>query len=568
MFSLKKYFKKYIWLFLLCLAFLTGEALCDLLQPRFMANIVDDGIARNDMSAVFRLGGFMLLIAGVGAVCALSRNYLASTVSQKFASALRSDLFQKIIHLSLSDIDRFDRGSLITRLTNDVTQIQQFANGLMRIFFKAPVMCIGSIVMMITLYPSVSTVILVMVPVILFLIYLSIKIGYRYFYRVQLAVDRMNSVVREFLSGIRVVRAFHNVSAEKKRFLAANEEMADSQTKAMQVMAFFSPAIALTVNLSIVAILWLSGFRFQAVEVGKVMAAVNYMTQMLHAFGMISNIFNIFVRANASYTRIQEVLTTGDAICANQKDAVFSIEKGGIAFQNVSFSYHKKAQRKALDHISFTANPGETIGIIGSTGSGKTTLANLMMGFYQPDEGDIRIGGQSQKEISQRLLRENISFVPQKNLLFTGTIAENIRWGKENASEEGLKTAARIACADSFIEKQPRGYGTMIGQGGVNLSGGQKQRLAIARAVIRNTDILILDDCTSAVDANTEKKIRRSIREYQKDAIRFIISQRIISVMNADKILVLHDGKIAGQGTHANLLASCEIYQAIYHSQI
>ena len=344
--------------------------------------------------------------------------------------------------------------------------------------------------------------------------------------------------------------------------------MADSQTKAMQVMAFFSPAIALTVNLSIVAVLWLSGFRFQAVEVGKVMAAVNYMTQMLHAFGMISNIFNIFVRANASYTRIQEVLTTDDSFRPNPERALSAAVKNGVIFQDVSFSYHKKAQRKALEHVSFSANPGETIGIIGSTGSGKTTIANLLMGFYLPDEGGIWIDGQNQAEIPQKLLRETISFVPQKSLLFSGTIADNIRWGKENAAEEELETAARIAQADSFIEKQPAGYRTVLGQGGVNLSGGQKQRLAIARAVIKNAKILILDDCTSAVDANTEKEIRRSIREYQTDAIRFIISQRIISVMHADKILVMHDGKLVGQGSHQELLASCEMYQAICRSQI
>ncbi len=565
---MKKYIKQYIFFFVLCLCFLTAEAFCDLLQPRYLASIVDDGIATNHMATVWRLGAYMLGIAAAGAVCALMRNYLASTVSQKFAKSLRSDLFRKIIHLSLSDIDHFDRGSLITRLTNDVTQVQLFANGLMRIFFKAPIMCIGSICMMLSLYPSVATIILILVPLILFLIYLSIKIGYQYFYRVQLAVDKVNSVVREFLSGIRVVRAFHNFSTEKKRFMEANEEMATSQTKAMQVMAFFSPAIAFSVNCSTVAILWFSGYQSETADVGKVMACVNYMTQMLHAFGMISHLFSIFVRANASYQRIREVLFNQSAADEHRESISQEIGENSIVFRNVSFSYHKASGRKALDQISFSAHSGQTIGIIGSTGSGKTTVANLILGFYAPDEGEIFLGKSNLKDIPPKQLRQKIAYVPQKNLLFSGTIAQNIRWGNDQADDAAVKAAAAIAHADRFICKQPQGYEAVLGQGGVNLSGGQKQRLSIARAVIKNADILILDDCTSAVDANTERDIRNAIREYKQDAIRFIISQRIISVMNADKILVMHDGKIVGQGTHQELLETCKIYQDICHSQI
>ncbi len=564
---MKKYVKQYIFFFLLCLCFLTAEAFCDLLQPRYMAKIVDEGIAANHMATVLQLGAWMLGIAAAGAVCALARNYLASTVSQKFAKSLRSDLFRKIIHLSLSDIDHFDRGSLITRLTNDVTQVQMFANGLMRIFFKAPVICIGSICMMLSLYPSVDTIILILVPLILFLIYLSIRIGYQYFYRVQLAVDKVNSVVREFLSGIRVVRAFHNFETEKKRFMDANEEMASSQAKAMQVMAFFFPAIAFCVNCSTAAILWFSGYQPETADVGKVMACINYMTQMLHSFGMISHLFSIFVRANASYQRIQEVLSAR-SVAENNTPLPEQTGENSIVFRDVSFSYHQSSDRKALDHISFCAHKGETIGIIGSTGSGKTTVASLMLGFYVPDEGEILFGDTNITQIPPKQLRQKIAYVPQKNLLFSGTIAQNIRWGNELADDAAMEAAAAIAHADRFIRQQPQGYQSVLGQGGVNLSGGQKQRLSIARAVIKNADILILDDCTSAVDATTERDIRNAIREYKQDAIRFIISQRIISVMNADKILVMHDGKIVGQGTHQELLKTCTIYQDICHSQM
>ena len=564
---LKKYVRKYIKLFLCAVFFLAFEATCDLLQPTIMSNIVDIGIAKKDMTFVLKMAGVMLLITGLGAVAAIVRNNISSRVSQRFGTELRGDLYKKIQTLSYESVDKFETASLVTRLTNDVTQTQNFVNGMMRIFVKAPLLCIGSIVMAVFLNPKTSLILLIIVPTIVFIIYLNTRIGFPYFKKVQKAIDKVNGVTREYLSGVRVIKAFNRADYEEKRFERSNETLAQTQTIAMKVMAIFSPATTLTVNIGIIAVLWLSGIQINqgSLQVGKVIAFINYMMQISNSLMMISMVFTMFVRARASAERIGEVINVEDTI----KKATNPLEpekNASIKFENVSFAYNDTGE-PVLKDISFTCCSGQTVGIIGTTGSGKTSIVNLIPRFYDVTKGMVLVNGVDVRELDEHRLRETIAVVPQKSTLFTGSILDNLRWGRENATLIEARAASEAAQADSFVTAFPEGYLTVLGQGGVNLSGGQKQRLSIARALIKKPDILILDDCTSAVDVITEAKIRASLREYSKELICLIIAQRISSVMGADLILVLDNGQITGHGTHTELLENCDIYRDIYTSQ-
>lgn len=567
---LKQYIDKYWKPFLTAVGFLTFETACDLLQPTIMSKIVDVGVAQKDMHYVLRLGGIMLLVTAFGALAATGRNIISSRVSQKFGAELRLDLFKKIQGFSFQNIDKFEGASLVTRLTNDVNQVQIFVNGLMRIFVKAPLLCIGSLIMATRLNPGMSWILLIIVPVVSLIIFINMKVGYPFFIKVQKALDKVNGVIREYLSGVRVVKAFNSFDYEVKRFGKSNEDLAKVSTTAMRVMAIFSPGITLTVNLGIVAILWLGGIKVNSGEtqVGQIIAFINYMTQILFSLMMISFVFTMFVRARASAERIEEVFNEENTMKIKEgKEEDYHIS-GRIDFNNVSFSYEGAKGDPVLKNITFTCMPGETVGIIGSTGSGKTSLINLIPRFYDASQGTVKVGGIDVKEMPIKVLRENIAIVPQKSVLFTGTVAENIRWGKENATLEEVERAAEIADAHEFIKNMPEGYNTMVGQGGVNFSGGQKQRLSIARAVIKNPKILILDDSTSAVDTATESRIREALKKYSHSLSTIIIAQKISSVMEADKIIVLDNGEIAGMGTHDYLMDSCSIYQEIYKSQV
>lgn len=596
---IRKYIKNYWKLYLLALIFLAIEAFCDLMQPTIMSDIIDIGVTSKDLNYVLYRGGRMLAVAAAGAVAAISRNIISSNVSQKFGCELRSDLFRKIQFFSFDNIDKFEPASLITRLTNDVTQVQHFVHGTMRIFVKAPILCIGSFIMAWTLNPRMTIVLVAVVPIIAALIILSAKIGYPLFTKVQNAIDNVNAVTREYLSGVRVVKAFNRFDYEKERFEESNRQLTSLSTTTMRVMSVFGPGMSLTVNVGIVAVLWLGGrwVNYGEMQVGKVIAFINYMTQLLHSLMMISFVFNMFVRAKASTSRIKEVFSQENTIpehilgtisqpvqditsqqTSQQHSETISqtdvsrqdIGTGMVEFDNVYFSYKNGAGEPVIKGISFTCMPGETIGIIGSTGSGKTTLVNLIPRFYDVSSGVVKIDGADVRYYSTQDLRDKIAIVPQKTILFTGTIAENIRWGKEDATIEEVKEAAMAAQAHDFISAAPEGYDTLLGQGGVNLSGGQKQRISIARALIRNPEILILDDCTSAVDVATEAAIRTALKERSEKypCSVFVIAQRITSVMGADKILVLEDGALAGMGTHHELLSSCRVYQDIYRSQI
>lgn len=559
------YIKKHIGMFLIAVVFLTIETFADLLQPTFMSYIVDRGVKGQEMGMILRYGLIMLGITAMGAVGAVVRNIYASRTSQLIGKEIRLAIYEKVQTLSYENIDRLQPASIITRITNDVTQMQNFINGTMRIMLKAPVTCIGAVVLIIFQMPDLLPLMLVILVCAGLLIYGNMKLGYPRFDRMQQKLDGLNRTSREFLSAIRVVKAFRAEEQEREKFEDASGQLAEAGISSMRVMAVFGPLINLTVNVGIVVMLWLSGWEMTG-EIGRLMACVNYMTQVLFALGMVSNILNSAVRAVASSARVQEVLNEAPA----QQEAASlqeRIAEGSVIFRQVYFSYAGTA-RPALQEISFSIKEGETVGIIGPTGSGKSTLVNLVPRFYDAVQGQVLVGECDVTKVSVDRLRKMIAVVPQKALLFTGTIQENLRWGNKLASMEEIRQTAKAACADEFVMGLPEGYDTKLGQGGVNLSGGQKQRLSIVRALLRKPRILILDDCTSALDATTEAQVLSGIRKESAGMTVLLVSQRISTVMKADHILCMEDGKICGFGSHADLMAGCEPYKTIYRSQI
>ena len=567
------YLKRHIVIFFISTAFLTLEAVADLMQPTYMSYIVDEGVANADVSRILKYGGIMLGIALFGALCAVMRNHFASRTSQTIGKEIRHDIYHNVQQLSLENIDKLQPASIITRITNDVTQIQDFINSIMRIMIKAPITGIGAVVLIIIQTPKQAPIMIVIILVAVLLIIANILVGYPRFGKVQKKLDKLNGVSREFLSSVRVVKAFRAEDKETEKFDDASDALAAANTSALRAMAMFAPLINLTVNFGIVLLLFISKNQ-NASDIGRLMASVNYMGQVLFALAFISNVINNAVRALASSERIKEVLDEKPVQkkAANPKRPEI---KGNIEFKNVSFAY-AGASRDALHNITFSASPGETIGIIGPTGSGKSSLVNLLPRFYDVTEGEILVDGENVNEIDEELLRSRVALVAQKALLFSGTIMENLSWGLERKtghelSEEDKKRiyrATEIACAEEFIENTKDKYDTLLGQGGVNLSGGQKQRLSLARALIREPGILILDDCTSALDANTESKVLKGLNEMDTKATVLLISQRISTVMRADKILCLNNGEVQGFGTHAELMQSCQTYREIYESQI
>ena len=559
-----RYVRRHLGMFLTAIFFLTIETLADLLQPTFMSFIVDEGVAKRDVRQILFYGGIMLGIAALGAFGAVMRNIYASRTSQLIGKEMRMEIYEKVQTLSFENIDRLQPSSIITRITNDVTQIQNFLNGCMRIMMKAPITCVGAIVLIIVQTPQQLPMIVVILLISAFLIAGNMKLGYPRFGILQRKLDRLNAVSREFLSSIRVVQAFRAEEREEEKFADAAGDFAQAGVSAMRIMAVFGPFINLTVNLGIVVLLWISQTD-NGGEIGRLMASVNYMTQVLFSLGMVSNILNMAVRALASSARVEEVLKEKPAQELPERGAGPADIRGQVTFERVSFTY-ASTSRPAVEDVSFQAEAGETIGIIGPTGSGKSTLMDLVPRFYDATSGRVKIDGTDVREIDPGRLRRAIAVVPQKALLFSGSILENLRWGDERASEEDVKKAACIACADEFVSAFPNGYETDLSQGGVNLSGGQKQRLSIARALVRKPRIL--DDCTSALDANTEARVLQGIRQETANMTVLLISQRISTVMRADRILCLEDGRVKGFGSHQELLEQCAVYRAIYESQI
>lgn len=574
---IKRYGPKYWIMFVVTLIFLILEAFSDMLQPTLMSYIVDRGIRYQDRDQILFYGLMMIGVALFGAVNALLRNYLSSQVAFRLGRQMREDLFTHVLGFSHVNQDKFDSATLLTRMTNDVAQVQNFTNGMMRVFLKAPILGIGSIIMVARLHPSLLKVYAVLLPTVVLIIFLNMKFGYPLFDKIQIALDKMNRRTGEFLNGIRVVKAFNRFAYEEELFHTTNQNLATISTKAMRLMAIFSPLTTVSVQLSIVYVIWKSQswVMINGMGVGAVMAFVNYMMQFLFALMIITRVFTMFIRAKASANRIEEVFQVSseaevDIELENRKhtklindDHLVSIEN--IRFENVNFHYGNG--ELTLKQINFEVNRGQLLGIIGSTGSGKTTLINLIARLYEHTEGHVYINDQSINTIALESLRQKIGMVPQKNILFTGTIEDNMRWGKQDATDTEIWKAMALAQAKEFVEAMPKGIQTLIGRGGVNLSGGQKQRLAIARALLKTPDILILDDSTSAVDVITEEQIKEALRNFPK-MMTILVAQRLTSVVDADAILVLAEGEIVGVGTHKELMKSCEIYQEIYASQL
>lgn len=545
------------------------QTLSDLYLPRLMANIINQGVVSGDTNYIWETGGFMMLVAAGGMVCSVLVSFYSAKVSAAFGRNTREKVFSFVQNYSLQEFDKIGTASLITRTTNDITQVQNVLIMMLRMMIMAPIMLIGGMIMALNQDAELTWVFVGVIPVLAVVILIISKKGIPFFKAMQVKLDRLNQVVREQLMGIRVIRSFNRDEYEKQRFSEANFNLTDTAVKVNRIMAFMMPMMMLIMNVSIVAIVWFGSVRIDsgAMAVGDLMAFIQYAMQIMMSIVMASFMLVIVPRGSVSATRINEVLELTPSIKNPDQPIHMNQNKGLVEFKNVSFSY-PGAEIPALSNITFTAKPGETTAIIGGTGSGKTTLLSLIPRFYDISDGELLIGGVEARKQAQRQLREKIGYVPQKAVLFSGTIAENIRYGKEDATEGEILHAATIAQAAEFILEKEKGYEAEISQGGTNVSGGQKQRLAIARAIVRKPEIYLFDDSFSALDLKTDAKLRESLKGETDDATVIIVAQRVTTVMNADQIVVLDEGKIAGIGTHKELLTTCEVYREIVSSQM
>lgn len=561
-----KYFSKYKFPFLTAIFCVASEAICDLLAPTLMSNIINMGIDQQQISEVYHWGALMLMVTFFGACFAVARNILASKVSQRMGADLRYDLFEKIIYFSEQSADKIESGSLITRMTNDTMQITQFVNGIMRIFMKAPITCVGSIVLASLLNFRLSLIIYGIVAVVAALIIISMKLSYPRYSTFQKAMDKVNSVVQEYLIGVRLVKAFGTYEQESEKFENANSNLMQKGISAQMIITLISPLMTLSVGIGTVVVIYVGSrlFALNLANPGDITAFTVYMAQILNSLIMITNIFNTFVKTKASTARIKEVFDCDGDFTGGSEIKELS---GDIDFENVTFAYPNGSGVPALKDLSFSVKSGQSLAIIGPTGSGKSTIAWLLLRFYDVNSGRILISGYDIKDLSIDSVRRNVAIVPQNPMLFSGTVAENIRWGNKEASDEMLHQAAEKAQAD-FITKMQDGFESPLGSAGVNISGGQKQRISIARGILKNSPVLILDDATSALDAVTEAKVRQNLINKTGKQTVIIITQRCGTAMFADRILVMDNGKKVGFGTHEQLMKDCEIYQDIYKTQI
>lgn len=562
----RKYFVKYKFPFLVAVFCVALEAVCDLLGPTLMSNIINEGIDQGMLSKVYYWGTLMLIVTAFGACFAITRNILASKVSQRMGADLRYDLFEKIVYFSEQSTDQIESGSLITRMTNDTSQIIQFVNGIMRIFLKAPITCIGSIIFASLLNFKLSLVIYGIVAIIAVLIIVSMKLSYPRFYKLQKAMDKVNLVVQEYLIGVRLVKAFGTYDKETDKFNSANIDLMQKGISSQIIITLVAPLMTLTVGIGTVIVIFIGSrmFSLNLINPGDITAFTIYMAQILTSLIMITNIFNIFVRTKASTSRIKEVLDCDEDFIGSGKIEELN---GDIEFKDVTFAYPNGSGVPALKDLSFSIKNGQSLAIIGPTGSGKSTIAWLLLRFYDVDRGEILINGFNIKSLNVDSVRNNIAIVPQNPMLFSGSIAENIRWGNNAATDEMLHKAAEKAEA-GFIEKMQGGYESLLGSAGVNVSGGQKQRISIARGMLKNSSVLILDDATSALDAVTEAKVRENLNSKKRNQTIITITQRCGTAMFADKILVMDNGIKVGYGTHDELMEDCEVYRDIYRTQI
>ena len=543
------------------------EVVMDLLQPTLLSNIIDIGIANGDLNYVLAVGVKMVIAAIVGLFAGAICSYLAAVASMKLGEGIREGLFDKIQTLSFLELDKLKTSSLITRLTNDVTQLQMMMNMALRMMVRAPLTAIGGLVMAVILSKELSSIFLVALPIILISILFIIKKSLPLFTSVQQRIDNINTVMRESILGVKVIKAFAIEKTQEERFNEANNNLTNESIASQNMNLILWPIATLIMNLTVVAVLWFGGnmVNVGSLEIGKIMAFINYLLQIMGSVVMVINIMLTFSRASASATRINEVFDTESSI--KDKDDNVTVENFDIEFKNVYFRYNEHSEN-VLENISFSAKQGETIGIIGSTGCGKSSFVNLIPRLYDATEGEILIGGVNIKDISLSQLRENIGIVLQENILFGGTIESNLRFGNENANELDMESSAKDAQAYEFIMNKENTYKSEVEQRGKNLSGGQKQRLSIARTLIRDPKIFIMDDSSSALDMATEAKLQNSIKNRMKDSTVLVIAQRISGVMDADKIIVMDDGRISDIGTHEELIRRNDIYRSIAVSQL
>lgn len=567
-----KYIKPYAAYFITGPLCMIVEVVGEIFMPYFMAQIINNYSAGNltiGSSLGYMIGmvltALAMMLGGVGGA------YFGAKASVNFAADVRNDVYKKVQAFSFANIDRFSTGSLVTRLTNDVTQLQNFVNMVLRMALRAPGMMIGALVMSIALEPRLSMIFLVSMPILLAAIFIITKMGFPRFTKMQTKIDGLNSTVQENITNVRVVKSFVREDFEQQKFAAANSDLKKTGMGAMKVMIFLQPIMSLCMYATIIAAVWFGSklVMNSGMEVGNLSAFITYVTQILMSLLMVTMLFMFSSRAMASARRISEVLDEPlDLSDETAKHKDLTVKRGKIEFKKVDFRYYKTSKDAVLSNIDLTIEAGQTVGIIGSTGCGKTTLVSLIPRLYDCDKGQVLVDGVDVKEYSLYNLREGIGMVLQKNVLFSGSISDNLRWGDLNATDEQITDAAKKAQADMFVKSFPNGYETILDQGGTNVSGGQKQRLCIARALLKHPKILILDDSTSAVDTATEANIREAFANELSDATKIIIAQRISSVKEADKIIVMDDGKIVGEGTNDDLLKNNETYREIYYSQI
>ena len=567
----KKYIMPYLSAFIIGPLMMLTEVAGEVMLPKFMSMIINRGVAQKDMGYIFYMGGLMLLTVLIMATGGILGSYFAAKASISFTSDLRRDVFKKVQKFSFANIDAFSTGSLVTRLTNDIQQIQNVLNMGLKMALRSPGMFVGALIMSFYINKKLAIVILVVIPLLIAAIILILKTAFPRFGIMQKKLDTLNSGIQESLTNVRVVKSFVREDHEIEKFQVLNTDLKESSINALKIVIATMPVMMLAMNLTTLAVVWYGGNLIigGSMAVGDLTAFTTYIVQILMSLMMLSMVFLQSSRAAASLKRINEVMDTkidlnDDTSSAKEK----KVTRGSVEFEDVSFGYGKQDREKVLEHINFKAEPGQTIGIIGGTGSGKTSLVQLIPRLYDVSGGRVLVDGTDVRDYSLENLRTGVGMVLQKNVLFSGTIEENLRWGDENADFAEVEAAAKSAKADGFVRSFPGGYNTEMGQGGVNVSGGQKQRLCIARALLKKPKILILDDSTSAVDTATEAQIRESFHNELKNTTKIIIAQRISSVQDADLILVLEDGHIIGKGTHEELLSSCEAYAEIYTTQV
>lgn len=565
-----KYLKKYWFFCLLAPLFMVGEVFADLLQPDMMASIVDEGVLGGNVELILQVGVKMILTVMLGGLCGVLCGVFANLAAQSFGNDLRKDVFSKIMHLSFQQTDKISTGSLVTRLTNDVTQVQNTVMMLVRGLVRNSVMFLGGIIMLYRQSPKFSLIAACGLPFVVFVAMFFLKRTSPLFAGVQKKLDGINHIMQENVAGARVVKAYVKEEYELERFDEANDNLVRENLRVQTLLAFMSPCMNIVLNLCVVAVLLVGGYTVKAggnITPGNTMAAITYLSQILHGVTFLANIFQIFSRAKASSDRINEVLHAPEVLL-NGEYTGKAEEKGTVEFKNVSFSYPGSDGQNVLENISFRMDAGQTFAIIGATGSGKTTLAHLIPRFYDVTAGEILVDGRNVKEYELNALRDKIAIVMQKAEMYSRSIEENIRWSKGSATPFEIKKAAEVAQADDFICAKAEGYYTPVTEGGHSLSGGQKQRISIARAVLKEHEILIFDDATSALDLKTEANLCAALRKECPQVTKIIIAQRIASIREADKILVLDNGSLSAMGTHEELLQCSEIYRDIYHSQL